>query len=151
MPYCSNCGAQVPESSAFCQQCGKAQSAPAPSSPAESGLSQNVAALLSYVLGWLTGLIFLLIDRRPYVRFHAAQSIVTFGALMILRMVLGMVLGVGWWFGGDMGHAVLAWPIFGLIGLATFVLWIVLMVKAYQGHKFKLPLVGNIAESIAGG
>ncbi len=151
MPYCSNCGALVPESASFCQKCGLAQPASV-TSVQQSGLSQNTAALLSYVLGWLTGLIFFLVDKRPYVRFHAAQSIITFAGLHILRVLLGMAFGVGWWFGdfGHMGHAWLAWPIFSLIGIATFVLWIVLMVKAYQGQRFKLPLAGDLAESLAG-
>jgi len=51
---------------------------------------------MCYALGWITGIIFFLIDGRPMVRFHAAQSIVTFGGLHILRMVLGMPFGVGW-------------------------------------------------------
>jgi uncharacterized membrane protein len=151
MAYCSKCGTQLPEAATFCQKCGQAQ--PASATPAQhSGLSQNTAALLSYVLGWLTGLIFFLIDKRPYVRFHAAQSIITFGGIHILRAVLGMVLGVGWWFGGrhNLGRVTLALPILGLIGLASFVLWIVLMVKAYQGQKFKLPLAGDLAEDWAG-
>jgi uncharacterized membrane protein len=150
MPYCSKCGTSVPEAATSCQKCGQAQPASAP--PVQhSGLSQNTAALLSYVLGWVTGLIFFLVDKRPYVRFHAAQSIITFGGIHILRMVLGMVLGVGWWFGGrhDVSRLTLALPILGLIGLASLVLWIVLMVKAYQGQRFKLPIAGDLAEDWA--
>ncbi len=111
----------------------------------------NKAALLSYLFGWITGLIFFLIDKRPYVRFHAAQSIITFGSLTILRMVLGIVFGVGWWFSGrhDLGRIALAWPIMGLIGIASLVLWIFLIVKAYPGQKFKLPLAGDLAENLA--
>ena len=62
-----------------------------------------------------------------------------------------MILGVGWWFGGrhDLGRVPLAWPIMGLIGVVSLVLWIVLMVKAYQGQKFKLPLAGDLAENLA--
>ena len=60
-----------------------------------SGLPENIAALLSYVLGWITGLVFLLIDKRPYVRFHAAQSIVVFLGLQILQAVLGPIFGMG--------------------------------------------------------
>ena len=67
------------------------------------GISENAAALLSYVLGWLTGLIFLLIDKRPYVRFHAAQSLVLFGGLHILRAALGVAFGLGWWYAGGFG------------------------------------------------
>ena len=65
-----------------------------------SGLSENLAALLRYVFGWITGVIFLLLDKRPYVRFHAAQSIVVFLGLHILRTVLAAIFGMEWWFGG---------------------------------------------------
>jgi uncharacterized membrane protein len=65
--------------------------------------------------------------------------------------VLAITLGVGWWFGGfrHVRHGGLAWPILSLIGLFSFVLWIVLMVKAYQGQRFKLPLAGDLAEDWA--
>ena len=62
-------------------------------------MSQNTAATLSYVLGWLTGIIFFLIDKRPCVRFHAAQSMATFGGLNIIRVVLAMIFGFGFFFG----------------------------------------------------
>ncbi len=118
----------------------------------QSGLSENVAGLLCYVLGWITGLVFFLIDKRPYVRFHAAQSLVVFGGLHILRIVLAMVFGIGWWFGGGMGWTGFSfgWLLFSLIGLVTLILWIVLMVKAYQGERFKVPIAGDFAESFAG-
>jgi uncharacterized membrane protein len=122
------------------------------SAAAGSGLEENVAALLSYVLGWLTGLIFFLIDKRPYVRFHAMQSLITFGALHILQIIL-ITGGV---FGGFMsamaggfllgGLSILLYSLFGVVVLVT---WVLCMVKAYQGERFKLPLVGNIAEGYA--
>ena len=62
-----------------------------PAAGTQSGLSENVAGLLCYLLGWVTGLIFYFTDKRPFVRFHAAQSIVVFGGLMIIRMVLANV------------------------------------------------------------
>lgn len=113
-----------------------------------SGLPENLAALLSYVLGWLSGLIFLLIDKRPFVRFHAAQSVVLFLGLHILRAVLGVIFGFGWWYGG-FGFSSLGALLLDLISLLGFVLWIVLMIKAYQGVRFKLPVAGEIAESLA--
>src|SRR5579862_10055086 len=81
MAFCSACGSDV-GGAAFCPKCGAAQGAAA-TGPAgggvvaapTSGLEENVAGLLCYVLGWITGLIFFLIDKRPFVRFHAAQSI----------------------------------------------------------------------------
>jgi uncharacterized membrane protein len=107
------------------------------------GIQENVAGLLCYVLGWLTGIIFLLIDKRPWVKFHAAQSIVVFGGLTVLRVALlfmhGMVGGgfVGWGFLGLLGF---------LIGLVMFVLWIVLMIKAYQHQTFRVPIAADIAD-----
>jgi uncharacterized membrane protein len=154
MAYCTKCGASIPDSARFCQVCGQVQDGAGMASPAQtvgapSGLSENTAALLSYVLGWLTGLIFYLIDRRPYVRYHAAQSIVTFGGLHILRAIIAIIFGIGWWWGGGVG---LRWGggLFFLWGLSllSLVLWIYCMVKAYQGERFKLPIAGDIAESL---
>ncbi|MCL4522575.1 MAG: hypothetical protein M1453_02560 [Acidobacteria bacterium] len=107
---------------------------------------------MSYVLGWLTGIIFLLIDKRPSVRFHAAQSIVVFGALHVIQIVFGYVFGFGFLFGG--GASMGTWAIAGLIstviGLACLVLWILLMVKAFQGEKFRVPVAADFAEKLAG-
>src|ERR1039458_7612401 len=114
MAHCTKCGSELPDTAQFCQKCGQPQVAPPsnpgfrppspPYQPATAGLSENAAATLSYVLGWLTGIIFFLIDKRPYVRFHAAQSIVTFGGLHIIRVVLAMIFGFGFFFGGGYGH-----------------------------------------------
>jgi len=116
-----------------------------------SGLPENIAALLSYVLGWITGLVFLLIDKRPYVRFHAAQSIVVFLGLQILQAVLGPIFGMGWWVGGGgyWGAFTFGTLLLNLISMITLVLWILLMLKAFQGVRFKVPLAGDIAESVA--
>jgi uncharacterized membrane protein len=166
MAHCTKCGAQIADNAQFCQVCGQPQAgAPSSSSPAwqpaavasGSGLSENAAAALSYALGWITGIIFFLIDKRPYVRFHAAQSIVTFGGLNIVRFILGMMFGLGWAFGGygHMGHG--NWGslgigllLIGLIGILSFVLWIVCMIKAGTGSRFMLPIVGPIAQNLAG-
>ena len=170
MAHCTKCGAEVPETAQFCQKCGQPQVAAPPNpgfrpaappyQPATSGLSENAAATLSYVLGWFTGIIFFLIDNRPYVRFHAAQSIVTFGGLHIIRAVVGMMFGLGWWYGGMGrlgGYGVGHFAGFGigamllvLLGILSFVLWIVCMVKAFQGEKFMVPIAGDIAANLAG-
>jgi len=100
----------------------------------DSGIKPNVAALLAYLLGFITGLVFLLIEKNnKFVRFHAMQSIIVFGAIFVLQWVVSLV------------------PLFGilvsgLLSLLAVVLWVVLMVKAYQGEKYKLPWVGDIAE-----
>ncbi len=152
MPHCTKCGTMVADNAAYCPNCGQTQGVPggaagAPATQPGTGLQENVAGLLCYVLGWITGLIFFVIDKRPYVRFHAAQAIVTFGGLHLLQIILG-----GWIFGRGMFH----WGFFGmgavsgLIGLVSLVLWILLMVKAYQGERFKVPLAGDLAEKLAG-
>jgi uncharacterized membrane protein len=99
-----------------------------------TGLEENVAALLSYVLTWLTGIIFFLIEKdSKFVKFHAMQSIVTFVALMIISWILSVIPFIGW-------------VLSTLIWILVVVLWIVLMIKAYRGEKFKLPVAGDLAE-----
>ena len=157
MPHCTKCGAMVSESSAYCPQCGQPQpgtprAQPPAGAAAQTGLSENAAGLLCYALGWITGLIFLVIDKRPYVRFHAAQSLVLFGGLHVLRAVLGMAFGVGWLFGGWhlLGVGIMGGLLFGALGLLVLVLWIVCMVKAYQGERFRVPIAADLAESFFG-
>lgn len=113
--------------------------------PASAGLQENVAGLLCYLLGWLTGIIFLLIDKRPFVRFHAAQSIVVFGFLFVIRLVL--IFGLSGSFFGFWGFYTL---ISLLISLLTLAAWIVLMIQAYQGKWFEVPGAAGIAKNIAG-
>jgi uncharacterized membrane protein len=108
-------------------------------------MAENVAGLLSYVLGWVTGIIFYMIDKRPFVRFHAAQSIVVFGGLMVVQIALTMVFG----FGGFASFG-FAWALHGLVELVGAVLWIVLMVKAYQGERFRVPVAAEITEKVFG-
>lgn len=157
MVHCSKCGTALSPDARFCNKCGQEQPAVAgqqPAAVAQSGLSEKAAATLSYLLGWITGIIFFLIDRRPYVRFHAAQSIVTFGGLHLIRMCLGIFLGFGWAFGGDFsfghwggGYGIgLALAILSFVGL---ILWIVCMIKAYHGERFMVPIAGDIASNLA--
>ena len=99
-----------------------------------TGMNQNVAGLLCYLAGWITGLIFFLIEKENrFVRFHAMQSIITFGSLSVLFLVLGFI-------------PILGWMIIPILMILQLILWIVLMVKAYQGALFKLPMIGDIAE-----
>jgi uncharacterized membrane protein len=116
---------------------------------AQPQMAENLAGLLCYVLGWVTGIVFFLIDKRPYVRFHAAQSIVVFGGLQVVLIVLGVFSGLSFLVGGPSGFS-LGWAIARLIDLAAFILWIVLMMKAYQGQKFRVPVAADIAEKIFG-
>ncbi len=103
-----------------------------------TGLEANVAGLLCYVGWWVSGLVFILIEKESkFVRFHAIQSIYVFGVLTIAMIVLGWIPLLG--------------PVLvGLIWVLCVVLWIILMVKAYQGTMFKLPWAGDLAEKKAG-
>jgi uncharacterized membrane protein len=102
-----------------------------------TGLDPNVAALLSYLLGWISGLIFYLIEEKDeYVRFHAVQSIIVFGAITVVSIVFGVLFLVPF-IGPIIG---------GFLWIASVALWIILMVKAYQGERFKLPVAGDLAE-----
>jgi uncharacterized membrane protein len=156
MAFCGKCGSAVNEGTAFCPQCGATIAAPAaqPYSPpyvppvARSGMQENVAGMLCYAFGWVTGIIFLLIDKRPFVRFHAAQSIVVFGALHIIQIVLAYAwIGTVSYGAGGWG---LHWMLSSLISLLSFIAWIVLMVMAYQGKRFEVPVAAGIAQSLAG-
>jgi uncharacterized membrane protein len=93
------------------------------------GLPKNTTAALSYVLGWLTGIVILLLEKDPFIRFHAMQSVVTFGILTILAMV-----------------PFIGWVLSPLLMIVSFVLWLVLIFKAYQGEEFKLPVIGDFAK-----
>ena len=103
-----------------------------------TGLDENIAGLLCYVLGWVSGIVFLILERESkFVKFHAVQSIIIFGALSVLNSLLGWI------------------PVLGLIvgiisGILAFVLWILLMVKASQGERYKIKWAGDYAERWAG-
>lgn len=105
--------------------------------PQGTGLQENIAGMLSYLFGWVTGIIFLLLEpNKKFVRFHAMQSIVVFGAFSIVYFILWFIPIIGW---------IINW----LLGVLAFVLWIVLMVRAYQGQTWKVPVLGNMAEKWA--
>lgn len=94
----------------------------------------NLYAALAYILGFVTGIIFLLISKEKYVRFHALQSIFLSLAFLALNIALGLVPFLG--------------PMLvPFVGLGSLALTVVLMIKAYQGEKFKLPVIGDLAES----
>jgi uncharacterized membrane protein len=107
------------------------------------GMQPNIEAGLSYVFGWVTGLIFFLMEKQNrFVRFHAMQSILFFGGLTVAQIILNVfghfpVLG---FFAGLLGAAL------GIIGLVGY---IVLLINAFQGKYFKLPIVGDYAEKYA--
>ena len=116
MAFCKACGQDAGEA-AFCPKCGAAQgaapagapvaavAAPAPAATSGTeGIGENIAGLLCYLVGWVTGLIFLLIDKRPFVKFHGAQSIalnICFVAVWILYAIFSFFMAIdpfGWVF-----------------------------------------------------
>lgn len=110
---------------------------PKPSETTSTGLDPRLAGLLSYLLGFISGIIFLVLERKnSFVRFHAMQSTVTFIGLLVARIVAGVIPLVG---------PLLVW----LLSLLSLVLWVLLMVKAFQGQTYKLPVIGDMAEERA--
>ncbi|MBX4205867.1 hypothetical protein KW795_01585 [Candidatus Microgenomates bacterium] len=99
-----------------------------------TGLSKNTSGALAYVLGPVTGIVFLVIEKDSFVRFHAMQSIVVFGLLMILGWVLPITIVL----------AVLL-PILWIVEL---ILWLVLIYKAWQGDEWEVPVLGKIARQL---
>jgi uncharacterized membrane protein len=99
-----------------------------------TGLKENVASLLCYILGFITGIIFLILEpKNKTIKFHAVQSIIVFGSIFIVDMVIGWIPIIGW---------IIAW----ILGVVAFILWIVLMYKAYQGGTYHLPVAGEFAD-----
>ena len=158
MAFCGKCGAQVAEGTSFCGSCGAAGggagAAPAAGGGAGAGegLSTNVACALAYLLGLITGIIFLVLD--PYkkdrkVRFHCFQSIFfhvgvigLWIALMFVSAILAMISR------GFLGLLIL--PLDMILGFGSFGLWLFLMFKAYNGEEFQLPIIGPLAAKQAG-
>jgi uncharacterized membrane protein len=129
---------------------------PALAGKSSTGLDENVAALLSYILGWVSGLIFFLIEKdSKLVRFHAMQSILFNVLVLVVAIVLWIVFGVLVVILSQIANAIgalvgllafLLWAAFAIIALIA---WILCMVRAYQGKFFKLPVIGDFAEKIA--
>ena len=158
MAFCAACGQEVGVAS-FCPKCGASQggvAAPAGGAPVAQaaspteGIQENVAGLLCYLFGWISGLIFLLIDKRPFIKFHAAQSIalnIAFGAVWIAFWIVTLLLG----FITAMIHFPIGFLtvfLYPVVTIAFFVVWVYCMYKAYQHEKFKLPIIGNMVEGM---
>jgi uncharacterized membrane protein len=160
MAFCPNCGTQV--AGTFCQNCGTSMAGgatpsggPAPGGPApgyaspqplattSTGMSENVAGALCYLVTVITGIIFLLIapyNQNKFIRFHAFQSIFFFVAYIAVWILVGILAAV------THGIGIILYPI---IGLGFFVLWLYLMFSAYNNKRIKLPLIGDLAEKQA--
>ena len=129
---------------------------PVQTAKSSTGLDENVAALLSYVFGWVSGLIFFLIEKESrLVRFHAMQSLLISAAAAIIGIALWMLSIVSFLVLSQIS-GLLSFLVSIVVGLVAFVLGIGLLVaviicliKAYQGQYFKLPIVGNMAEKFS--
>ena len=154
MPFCPSCGSQVEGN--FCAKCGSrvgaAAAAPGPAAPANgpaiqatSVMADNVASALCYVLGLVTGIIFLVLapySRNPAIRFHAFQSIFLSVAWIVLRIGLGIVLGISGLWGS-------LFFLYSLVFLAGFLLWLYMLIQTYQGKTIVLPVIGPLAQQQA--
>ena len=141
--FCPKCGAENSDGAKFCSKCGAtlgavpASSGAAPSSETSTGLASNVSGLLCYVGWWISGIVFVVLEKKStFVRFHAWQSIVTFGVLTVVQLVIAVIPFIGW-------------VLSPLVWILSVVLWILLMVQAGSGKMWKLPLVGDWAEKQA--
>ena len=98
-----------------------------------TGLEENVAGFFCYLLGFITGIVFLVVEKESsFVKFHARQSTITFLSLFVISLVLGLIPIIG----------LLVYPIW----ILSLILWLILMVKALRGEKYMLPIVGRMAE-----
>ncbi|MFC1872690.1 DUF4870 domain-containing protein [Chloroflexota bacterium] len=103
----------------------------------KTGLAENIASLLCYVLGWISGIIFLIIEPdNKLVRFHAFQSIIVFGIVSLAGIIFSPIPVLG---------AIITW----LVSVVGFILWIVLIVTAITNIKYKVPWAGDLAEKWA--
>jgi len=166
MAFCPNCGTAVGADSAFCGNCGQSTragaAAPAvqavgtPAQPvavpaSSPGLTCNMAGALAYILGVISGVIFLVLEpykRDRFVRFHAFQSIFYSVACIVFAIawnILWDILGniSGWLY-------LIAIPIRLVISLALFLFWLFLMYQAYNSREFKIPFIGQLAAKQAG-
>lgn len=153
MPYCVQCGTQVRDNDRFCAVCGLAQTppgatAPPPGAPRDplSGISSRNASLLCYIpmVGWIAALVMLAsarFRRDSDVRFNAFQGLYLFVAWLIIDWVVSPFLMFP--FGDDFGTRHLL-P--RLLKMAVFGVWIFMIVKISQGHSYRLPVLGELAE-----
>ena len=158
MPFCASCGSQV--EGKFCPKCGAAIVAggaapppPAPgtyAAPVSAPMAENVASTLCYVLGLITGIIFLVLE--PYsknraVRFHAFQSIFLNVAVIVIEIAFSIVFGIMLRIAGI--FSVFLGIFFPIFWLGLLILWLYLLFSTYQGKTIVLPIIGPIAQKQA--
>jgi uncharacterized membrane protein len=142
MAFCNMCGAQIADGTTTCAAC--LSKAPAAPSGSGAGMADNVAGMLAYIT-IIPAIIFLVVEpynKNRFIRFHAFQCLFFAVAWTALWIVLNIVVHIpflGW-------LTILLWP---LVGLAGFIIWVILLLKANQGQMWKLPVIGDLAEKQA--
>ncbi len=143
--FCSKCGTENPEGTNFCSKCGTGLGVAAkptedgakPEAESSTGMSANIAGLLCYLFTWITGIVFVVIEKKStFVKFHAWQSIMTFGVLTVALLILTWIPFIGWIL------SILIW-------ILMVVLWIILLIQAGTGKMWKVPGAGDWAEKMA--
>ena len=127
-------------------------SAPTPPPATSAGMQNNVAGALAYLVGIITGIIFVVIEpynKIRFVRFHAFQSVFFSVACIVISILLTILSGIMFSIGG-FGMLQLVWWLFLLVRLAMFLAWLFLMYKAYNNEEYKLPIIGDLAAKQAG-
>ena len=156
--FCSKCGTENPDGAKFCSKCGEGFGVPAqpseggakPEAESSTGMSANVAGLLCYLFTWITGIVFVIIEKKStFVKFHAWQSIMVFGVLTVAQIIFsGILVAIGVTTFSP-GLVAFAGVIGTLIWILMVILWIVLMIQAGTGKMWKVPGAGNWAEKMA--
>ncbi len=143
MAFCPSCGAQIPEGATACPKCAGGGQAAGSAAPA-AGLTDNVAGALAYVT-FIPAVVFLVLEpynKNRFIRFHSLQCLFFCGVLFALGIALaivGMVPFVG----------LITIPLGLLLWVGTIVVAVILILKAYQGQMYKLPVIGDMAEKQA--
>ncbi len=142
---CPDCASPMPEAAAFCPACGRTMS-PEPRAQGKVGsLPEAIGGALAY-LSFIPAVVFLLVEpyrSNRFLRFHSIQCLLCWLAAIVTASVLRLAGVVMYWI--PMLGPLLLVLVATVLGLATFVLWIVLIVKALQGEFFRLPWIGNFA------
>jgi uncharacterized membrane protein len=141
MAFCNMCGAQIPDGTTVCAACSGRRAVPSSASP---GLTDNVAGMLAYIT-IIPAIIFLVMEpynRNRFIRFHSFQCLFFAAALFILHVGLRIFTVVPF-------LVIITFPLHMLINLGAFIVWIILLIKANQGLMYKLPVIGDLAETQA--
>lgn len=162
MAFCANCGSELKQGTSFCGNCGTStttasasgtQAAAVPDQPnaGGAGLTSNLAGALAYVLGIITGVLFLVLEpykNDPFVRFHAMQSILYSAACIVIAIVWNILWSIVGSFSGFL--FLIALPLRLLISLGFFLFWLFLMYQAYTQREYRIPFIGQIAAKQVG-